>query len=212
MKTEDLIRTLAADQTGPKTPLTLALVLGLLPGIALSILLYSVILGPRPHLLAMLPEPRILFKLIFPWALIACALPTALQLVRPGADLRASLTMFGLLALVLAAAVVTELVVVPQAHWGTSLMGHYARYCVLFVPMLAFGPLVGALIVLKRAAPTNPSLAGAGAGLLAAAIGAAIYATHCPDDSPLFFATWYGLATIIVVIMGSIAGSKLLRW
>ncbi len=55
-------------------------------------------------------------------------------------------------------------------------------------------------------------LAGAGAGLLAAAIGATLYATHCPDDSPLFVASWYGLATLVVVIIGSIAGSKWLRW
>ncbi len=212
MKTEDLIRALAADQAGPKTPLALALALGLLPGILLSILLYAVVLGPRPHLMAMLAEPRILFKLIFPWAFIACAVPMALRLVRPGTDLRGSAMMFGLLAVVLAAAVIIELAVVPPTHWGTSLMGHYARACVFFIPTLAFGPLVAALIILRRGAPTNPTLAGAGAGLLAAAIGAAIYATHCPDDSPLFFATWYGLATVIVVAMGSLAGSKLLRW
>lgn len=212
MKTENLIRALAADQAGPKTPMTLALALGLLPGIILSILIYAIALGPRPHLMAMLPEPRILFKLIFPWALLACALPTAQRLVRPGADLRACLIMFGVLALILAAAVVTELLVVPEAHWHASLMGHYAAACVFFVPILSFGPLVGALIVLKRGAPTNPTLAGAGAGLLAAAMGAAIYATHCPDDSPLFFATWYGLATIIVVMIGAIAGRRFLRW
>lgn len=212
MKTEDLIRALAADQAGPKTPLTLALALGLLPGIILSVFVYALVLGPRPHLMTMIGEPRILFKILFPWAFLACALPMALQLVRPAADLRACLIMFVVLALLLAAAVVIELLVVPVAHWHASLMGHYAAACVFFIPVLSFGPLVGALIVLKRGAPTNPTLAGAGAGLLAAAIGAVIYATHCPDDSPLFFATWYGLATIIVVTIGGIAGRRLLRW
>ncbi len=53
---------------------------------------------------------------------------------------------------------------------------------------------------------------GAAAGLLAGAIGAALYATHCPDDSPLFVATWYTLAIGFVVGLGALAGSRLLRW
>ncbi|QXX74638.1 NrsF family protein [Methylovirgula sp. HY1] len=212
MKTEDLIRALAADQAGPKTPLTLALALGLLPGIALSLLFYGVFLGPRPHLMAVIGEPRILFKIVFSAALIACAWPAALRLVRPGADLRACVITLGAMALVLAAAVVTELMVVKPSHWDASLFGHNARICLTVIPIMAFGPLVAALMVLKRGAPTHPSLAGAGAGLLAAAIGMTLYATHCPDDSPLFVAAWYGLATIIVVTMGAIAGARFLRW
>jgi len=44
----------------------------------------------------------------------------------------------------------------------------------------------------------------AAASLLAAA-GAALYAFHCFDDSPLFVVTWYVLAVIPVVILGAIA-------
>ncbi|HUI21148.1 MAG TPA: NrsF family protein, partial [Methylocella sp.] len=58
----------------------------------------------------------------------------------------------------------------------------------------------------------RPALAGAAAGLLAGAIGAAFYATHCPDDSPLFVATWYTLAIAFVTAIGAIAGARLLRW
>ena len=65
---------------------------------------------------------------------------------------------------------------------------------------------------LVPAAPASPALAGAGAGLLAAPAGAALYAFHCFDDSPLFVVTWYVLATIPVVILGAIAGHRLLRW
>ena len=52
-------------------------------------------------------------------------------------------------------------------------------------------PLVGALLALRQGAPEHPAFAGAAAGLLAGAIGAACYATHCPDDSPLFVAAWW---------------------
>ena len=55
-------------------------------------------------------------------------------------------------------------------------------------------------------------LAGAAAGLLAAGIGATLYATHCQSDSPLFVAVWYVIATAIVTAAGAILGSRLLRW
>ena len=64
----------------------------------------------------------------------------------------------------------------------------------------------------RRGAPASPTLAGAAAGFLAAACGATLYAFHCFDDSPLFVATWYLLAAIPVVVIGAVAGSRLLRW
>jgi hypothetical protein len=211
MKTENLIRALAADQTRP-LPLVRALMLGLLPGLAVSLVFYAIVMGPRPYLLTQLSEPRLDFKLIFPWLVAACALPLVLRLVSPGADARPYGRLLFLVAAVLGAAVAIELIVVPRAHWEAIWIGHNAIACLVLIPTLSFAPLVAALIVLRRGAPTNPTLAGAGAGLLSAALGAAIYATHCPDDSPLFVACWYGLATVVVVIAGSVAGSRWLRW
>jgi hypothetical protein len=212
MKTDHLIKALAADQNGPTNPLGRALTLGLLPGLAIAILLYAALLGPRPHLLSLMSSPRLVFKLIFPWVVAACALPTALRLAQPGADLRRYGTILLALAALLVTAVIIELLVLPESEWRTYWIGHNARICVTIIPILAFAPLIAALVVLKQGAPTNPALAGAGAGLLAAAIGAALYATHCPDDSPLFVACWYSLATLIVVTIGTIIGSRWLRW
>jgi len=50
------------------------------------------------------------------------------------------------------------------------------------------------------------------AGLFSGAVAAAIYAAHCPDDSPLFVALWYSLAIAIVAAAGGIAGRLALRW
>jgi hypothetical protein len=72
--------------------------------------------------------------------------------------------------------------------------------------------LVAALAVLRKGAPSSPALAGATAGLLAGALSASIYATHCPDDSPLFFALWYVTALSIVVFAGLLSGRRILRW
>jgi hypothetical protein len=55
-------------------------------------------------------------------------------------------------------------------------------------------------------------LAGATAGLAAAGIGALLYASHCQDDSPLFMATWYVIATVIVALIGALLGTRFLRW
>ncbi len=61
-------------------------------------------------------------------------------------------------------------------------------------------------------APMRPGLAGMVAGLLAGGLGAALYAAHCPDDSPLFVATWYSLAIAIVMVIGGAVGHRILRW
>jgi hypothetical protein len=50
------------------------------------------------------------------------------------------------------------------------------------------------------------------AGAAAAGIAATLYASNCPDDSPLFVASWYPLATLLVVAIGAVAGDRLLRW
>ena len=53
---------------------------------------------------------------------------------------------------------------------------------------------------------------GAMAGLLSAGLAATLYASHCPDDSPLFVATWYTIATALVTAIGALVGSKVLRF
>ena len=74
-------------------------------------------------------------------------------------------------------------------------------------------PLLAALLFgLSYGAPTRPTLAGAGAGLLSGAVAASIYISHCPDDSPLFVAAWFTLAILISTGIGAIAGNRLLRW
>jgi len=64
----------------------------------------------------------------------------------------------------------------------------------------------------RHGAPAHRGLAGAAAGLAASAVGAALDAWHCPDDSPLFMATWYTLAIALVTLVGYGIGRKALRW
>jgi hypothetical protein len=53
---------------------------------------------------------------------------------------------------------------------------------------------------------------GAVAGLLTGALAATLYATHCPDDSPLFVALWYVPGMALVTLAGAAAGNGMRRW
>ena len=211
MKTDDLIRSLAQD-SAPRMSLAQALLYGFLPGVAVSLVFYSLAIGLRPHLFTLLPDWRILFKIAFPVAVFACAGPLALQLARPRGDPRPLVLILIALLIVLAGAVLIELAVVPPDLWRGRVIGHNALVCMVLIPLMSAAPLVGTLIALHRGAPDNPGLAGAVAGLFAGAFGASLYATHCPDDSPLFVATWYTLAVLVVMAVGALAGSRWLRW
>jgi len=114
--------------------------------------------------------------------------------------------------ILLAAADLAELVTVPAAEWGGRLVGSNALVCLRSIPFLAAAPLLAAMLALRHGAPENPTLAGASAGLVAGGIGAALYASHCIDDSPFFVSVWYTLAIAIVVAIGAWCGSRCLRW
>ena len=212
MKTSDLIRALAADSEVRAMPPGRALALALIPGVAIALGLHFTVLGLRPHLLALLGEPRLLFKLCLTFLLVALSGPLVLRLARPGAGVRRAALMLAIVPALLAAAGLAELLAFPAAEWGQRLVGTNAIFCLKSIPFLAAAPLVAVLLALRQGAPEHPAVAGAAAGLFAGAIGAACYATHCPDDSPLFVAAWYTLAITFVVGTGALAGSRCLRW
>jgi hypothetical protein len=212
VKTDDLIRALAADSEVRAMPPGRALALALIPGVAIALGLHFVVLGLRPHLLTLLGEPRLLFKLCLTFLLVALSGPLVLRLVRPGGGVRRAALMLAIVPALLAAAILAELLAVPAAEWGQRLVGTNAMFCLKTIPYLAAAPLVAVLLALRQGAPEHPALAGAAAGLFAGAIGAAFYATHCPDDSPLFVAAWYTLAITFVIGTGALAGCRCLRW
>jgi len=211
MKTEELIRALAADERR-MVPVWSVLIAALLAAGVLSALIFSVRLGPRPDIAAVALDPRFLFKFAVTLLLAGTALAAALRLARPGAN-----TAYWLLALAAAPALLVfgalvELFAMPSSTWSARLVGTNWSYCLTYVPLLSLPLLAAALIAMRHGAPTRPALAGAVAGLLAGGLGAALYAAHCTDDSPLFVATWYTIAIGGVTIVGSLLGRFVLRW
>jgi hypothetical protein len=212
VKTGDLIRALAADSEVHPMPPGRALALALIPGVAIALSLHFAILGLRPHLLTLLGDPRLLFKLCLTFLLAALSCALVARIARPGVSIRRMTLLLAIVPALLAAAILAELLAVPAAEWGQRLVGTNAIFCLKTIPFLAAAPLVAALLALRQGAPEHPALAGAAAGLFAGAISAHLYATHCPDDSPLFVAAWYTLAIGIVAAIGAAAGQRLLRW
>ncbi|PJI41028.1 NrsF family protein [Ferrovibrio sp.] len=212
MKTDDLIHAIAEDAapTGlhPQRSLALALA-GAVTAVAI---LFWLLLGPRGNALASLAEPRFVLKFLVTLGLVAAAIGLVQRLIRPGAAVgiwRSALLLApGLLLIGIAG----ELVTVPSGSWMTVLIGTNSRLCLTFIPLMGLAPLGLILLALRSGAPTRPALTGAVAGLIAGGISAAFYASHCPDDSPLFVATWYVLAIALLAGLGALLGRRLLRW
>jgi hypothetical protein len=210
MKTDQLVEALVADGTADR-PIGRSLGLALAAGIALSAVVFFLTLGIRPDIRPALETWRFDLKIVTALLGLALAFGVVRDCARPDMPRHPLRRLLPLLALVVAA-VAVELALVPEASWGQRLVGSNALICLPMVPILSLAPLAAMLWMLRRAAPASPALAGAAAGLVAALSGATLYAFHCFDDSPLFVATWYTLATLAMAAVGAIVGRRLLRW
>jgi hypothetical protein len=210
MKTDKLIDALVADRAATR-PIGRVLAGALAAGLLVSLALFLLEIGVRADIAEALGTWRFDLKLVMVVVALAASFGLCLALSRPvtsGHPARRLLP----LAAVAVAAVAIELAALPAATWSSRLVGSNAMVCLVTVPVLALAPLAALLAVLRSGAPASPALAGAAAGLLAAAAGASLYAFHCFDDSPLFVITWYTLAAVPVILLGALAGQRLLRW
>ena len=212
MRTDDLVRALAAGGGRVRLSLATRLALALAGTTLLVAVVYLPLHGMRADVMALDWSPRMVFKFALPLAAAIAAGGLALDLVRPGVPVRRRLAWLAAVAVALALGVAAELAVLPMAEWGPRMVGVNAVRCLATVPLLSALPLAAAIAVLSRGAPMSPAAAGAGAGLAAGAASALVYALVCPDDSPLFLAVWYGLAVAAVTALGALAGRRWLRW
>jgi hypothetical protein len=212
MKTDDLIRAMTSDLAPPGPSIETRFAVAFLPGVLVALALFAVTLGPRPDLAMVTGDMRFLFKFVVTLLLALCSALLVWRLVRPGAPARLQIAALAFVPLVLAAGVLAELFVLPTASWCPKLVGSNGLVCVLSIPLFALPMLMAEIFALRQGAPTRPALTGVVAGLFAGGVAAAIYAAHCPDDSPLFIALWYSLGIAIVALAGGLAGRLALRW
>ena len=212
MKTSEFIAALTADPIPEPIRLGRRVAVALVIGFLGSLVIYALLMGPRPDIAHAARTMRFNLKFVDAFAFALPTLLLTLRLARPDAKPRTIALWLLAPLILLAAGVVVELIVVPSNEWMSRLVGHHSMFCMRMIPLLA-APILAALIVALRAgAPLHPGLTGALAGASSAGVAALLYASHCPDDSPLFVATWYPLATLICTGVGALAGRRLLAW
>jgi hypothetical protein len=212
METEQLIRTLAADNPHRARPVGFVLALALLAAAPVSLVMFMMALGVRPDVMAAMHNPFFDLKFVITLALAISAIVVSLHLSRPEASLRGWGWLLLIPAGIVAAGIASEMMMPQRLPMMTRLIGSNSRVCMTAIPLLALPLLAGALIGLRHGAPARPALAGALAGLISAGLAATLYASHCTDDSPLFVATWYPIATAMVTAVGAFIGARVLRF
>ena len=212
MRTDDLIKALDADASSKAMPLQSAWWMAAGAAAVIAAVVFLLTIGPRPDFMAAAHTMRFLSKFVFTVVLAVSAFALIRALSTPGASTGRAMAWMAAAPVLVAVAVVLELFMVPEALWGTRMVGSNMMICMGFIPLIGLGPLAIFLWMLRYGAPTRPVLAGAVAGLLAGGLAATFYAAHCFDDSPLFVLTWYPLAAIPVIVVGAVLGHRLLRW
>ena len=210
METDQLIRTLAADNAHRARPVSLVLALALLAGAPVSVAMFFAGFGFRPDIMTAMHNPFFDFKFVVTLALSISAIAISLHLSRPEASLRGWAWLLLIPVGLLAAGIGSEMMMPQRLPMLTRLVGSNSKVCLTAIPLMSLPMLAGALVGLRHGAPARPAVAGAVAGLLSAGLAATLYASHCTDDSPLFVATWYTIATALVTAIGALAGPKLL--
>jgi hypothetical protein len=212
MQTDQLIRTLAADNAHRARPVGSVLALALLSAAPVSVAIFFMALGVRPDVMTAMHNPFFDLKFVVTLALASSATTVGLHLSRPEASLYGWAWLLMIPVGLLVAGIASEMMLPQRLPMMTRLIGSNSRICMTAIPVMSLPLLAAALIGLRHGAPTRPAVAGAIAGLLSAGLAATLYASHCTDDSPLFVATWYTIATALVTAIGALAGSKVLRF
>lgn len=136
--------------------------------------------------------------------LVSCA--------RPGDAGRKPLVVIGLLFFAVLSAGLLALALTHPAAWGGMVFGAQWAACLICIPLFAIAPFASLVWALRRGAPTNLVRTGAVMGLVAGALGAAVFAFHHPTGSIPFILIWYGGPIVACALVGAILGPRLLRW
>jgi hypothetical protein len=212
METDQLIRTLAADNGHRARPVGFMLTLALLAAAPVSVAIFLAGLGVRPDAMTAMHNPFFDLKFAVTLALAIPAIAISLHLSRPEASMRGWAWLLLIPAGLLVAGISGEMMMPQRLPMMTRLVGSNSRLCLTAIPVMSLPLLAAALIGLRHGAPSRPAVAGALAGLSSAGLAATLYAAHCTDDSPLFVATWYTTAAALVAAIGALAGSRVLRF
>lgn len=214
MKTEELIGMLATGvEPVPRHAGERRLALAIPAGVLLSLAWILGQYGVRADLVNVVFTWPFGFKLAMPLTVALCASVVVFHLAHPGARVAAR-WIWGLglpVALLWGWAAVVLVQADPAARMALVL-GQTWRTCVFNIASTALPVGLALFWALRGLAPTRPVATGAIAGWMAGAIGAGVYALHCPEMSAPFLAVWYVLGMALCAAAGALAGRWALRW
>ncbi len=213
MKTDDLISMLATgssqESTGrPWRRLMFAMGFGTLG----STILMMKAIPLNPALGSVMQLLEFWEKLGFAASVAAISLLLVFRLSLPGLAVGKALQ--ALMAPVLAIWILAG-VSLTSAESGqrvAQFLGNTWKVCPFLITMLASPVFIASFWAMRELAPTRLRLAGAAAGLLSGAVGAAVYCFHCPELDAPFIAFWYLLGMSIPALAGALVAPTLLRW
>jgi hypothetical protein len=212
METRYLIKAMVADGRRPGFALRHVWYGAAILAVLVAAAVFLATLGPRQDILQAVQTVRFPLKFVITLTLFFSAYGVLTGLSRPAdaADARRQRLLAA--PILLAIAIILELLSVPSSEWVARLIGSNSLLCFVFIPLIGLGPLAVFLTALRYGATTRPTLAGATAGLLAGSLAATFYAAHCPDDSPLFVATWYTVAIAAMALASALIAPRIVRW
>lgn len=211
MKTDDLIRALAAD-TAPEGSLRAPMLLALAGAMAVALVAVWLVLGFRADLAQAVVTPVPLMRWVLTGALAIVSARMALVLARPEGRHEVRLWPLAAVAAAAIGMLLWAYVTTPPEGRQMAATGKTIWSCLIAIPSLSVLTVGGLFWALRRGATTAPALAGAIAGLCGSGAAAAVYAVHCTENSPLFYVTWYGLAIMGVTLVSTAVGARVLRW
>ena len=213
MKTDELIQLLAADERPVSaTAIEQRFAVAAAAGVAGAAVLMLSLFGLRPDLRATMALPMFWGKLVFAAALAAAGLVLLRRMARPGMAIGHAPLLLAAPPAVLWALALIALSQAPAAERVPLILGSTWRSCPFNIAALSVPAFVAGFWALRGAAPTRLAWTGAGADLLAGALGALVYALHCPEMAAPFLAVWYLAGMAIPTALGAMLGPRLLRW
>lgn len=213
MKTDDLLSLLAAQAAPvPAHAVGQRFAWALGGGLPAAALLMALTLGVRADLAQAAGGMMFWMKLLFAGSLALAALVAAERLGRPGMRLGAIWAALAAPLLLVWLAAAASLLQAAPAERAALLLGNTWRSCPFNIALISLPLFAATFWAMKGLAPTRLALAGAGAGLLAGALGALVYALHCPESAAPFLAVWYVLGIAMPTLAGALLGPRLLRW
>src|ERR1700733_1344470 len=137
METEQLIRTLAADNPHRARPVGFVLALALLATAPFSIVAFAMALGVRPDVMTAMHNPFFDLKFVITLALAISAIAIGLHLSRPEASLRGWAWLLLIPAGLLALGIGGEMMMPQRMPMMTRMVGSNSKVCMAAIPLLA---------------------------------------------------------------------------